>query len=128
MCDCCDSQAYCVPNIADIRDRCRIWTDLRAATSLMPVMHLCRRSTVDPRIDGPGDFVENQISLAPIICWKPRALMGRTGKTRQLPAFHHNFRPMEVFGPCPNDSGSQIQLEILHMIRARALFGIESRQ
>ncbi|WP_435257292.1 dTDP-glucose 4,6-dehydratase [Thioclava sp. FR2] len=85
---------------ADIRDRAaleRIFSDHDPDL----VMHLAAESHVDRSIDGPGDFVETNITGTYNMLEAARAYWTRKGKPESF-RFHH-ISTDEVFGSLPND-------------------------
>ncbi len=84
----------------DIRDRAaldRVFAAHRPDT----VMHLAAESHVDRSIDGPGDFIETNITGTYNMLEAARAYWQREGKPEGF-RFHH-ISTDEVFGSLPND-------------------------
>lgn len=85
---------------ADIRDRTaldRIFETHRPDT----VMHLAAESHVDRSIDGPGDFIETNITGTYNMLEAARAYWSQAGKPDTF-RFHH-ISTDEVFGSLPED-------------------------
>ena len=85
---------------ADIRDRAaldRVFAEHRPDA----VMHLAAESHVDRSIDGPGDFIETNITGTYNMLEAARAYWTREGKPEGF-RFHH-ISTDEVFGSLPTD-------------------------
>ena len=85
---------------ADIRDRAaldRVFAEHRPDA----VMHLAAESHVDRSIDGPGDFIETNITGTYNMLEAARAYWTREGKPEEF-RFHH-ISTDEVFGSLPAD-------------------------
>ena len=85
---------------ADIRDRAAL-DRIFAAHEPDAVMHLAAESHVDRSIDGPGDFVETNITGTYNMLEAARAYWLRQGKPESF-RFHH-ISTDEVFGSLPAD-------------------------
>ena len=85
---------------ADIRDRAAL-DRIFAAHEPDAVMHLAAESHVDRSIDGPGDFVETNITGTYNMLEAARAYWVRQGKPESF-RFHH-ISTDEVFGSLPAD-------------------------
>ncbi len=85
---------------ADIRDRAAL-DRIFAAHDPDAVMHLAAESHVDRSIDGPGDFVETNITGTYNMLEAARANWTRRGKPADF-RFHH-ISTDEVFGSLPAD-------------------------
>ncbi|MBN8291141.1 dTDP-glucose 4,6-dehydratase [Rhodobacter sp. NTK016B] len=85
---------------ADIRDRAAL-DRIFAAHEPDAVMHLAAESHVDRSIDGPGDFVETNITGTYNMLEAARAYWTRQGKPESF-RFHH-ISTDEVFGSLPAD-------------------------
>ena len=85
---------------ADIRDRAAL-DRIFAAHDPDAVMHLAAESHVDRSIDGPGDFVETNITGTYNMLEAARAHWVRKGKPAAF-RFHH-ISTDEVFGSLPAD-------------------------
>jgi dTDP-glucose 4,6-dehydratase len=85
---------------ADIRDRAAL-DAIFAAHNPDVVMHLAAESHVDRSIDGPGDFVETNITGTYNMLEAARAQWLRNGKPEAF-RFHH-ISTDEVFGSLPAD-------------------------
>ena len=96
---------------ADIRDRAaldRIFADHRPDA----VMHLAAESHVDRSIDGPGDFVETNITGTYNMLEAARAHWVHKGRPAEF-RFHH-ISTDEVFGSLPNDPSVKFTEETPH--------------
>ena len=89
-----DSPRYTFEH-ADIRDRAAL-DRILAAHALDAVMHLAAESHVDRSIDGPGTFVETNITGTYNLLEAARAYWTRAGKPETF-RFHH-ISTDEVFG------------------------------
>ena len=85
---------------ADIRDRAAL-DRIFDAHQPDAVMHLAAESHVDRSIDGPGDFVETNITGTYNMLEAARASWTRAGKPASF-RFHH-ISTDEVFGSLPRD-------------------------
>ncbi len=85
---------------ADIRDRAAL-DRIFAAHEPDAVMHLAAESHVDRSIDGPGDFVETNITGTYNMLEAARAYWVRQGRPESF-RFHH-ISTDEVFGSLPAD-------------------------
>ncbi len=85
---------------ADIRDRAAL-ERIFAAHRPDAVMHLAAESHVDRSIDGPGDFVETNITGTYNMLEAARAFWTRAGRPAGF-RFHH-ISTDEVFGSLPAD-------------------------
>ena len=85
---------------ADIRDRAAL-ERIFAAHDPDAVMHLAAESHVDRSIDGPGDFVETNITGTYNMLEAARGHWMRKGRPAAF-RFHH-ISTDEVFGSLPND-------------------------
>lgn len=85
---------------ADIRDRAAL-DRIFAAHDPDAVMHLAAESHVDRSIDGPGDFIETNITGTYHMLEAARAHWTRKGRPAGF-RFHH-ISTDEVFGSLPND-------------------------
>ncbi|TWI93945.1 dTDP-glucose 4,6-dehydratase [Gemmobacter caeni] len=85
---------------ADIRDRAAL-DRIFAAHRPDAVMHLAAESHVDRSIDGPGDFVETNITGTYNMLEAARAFWTRAGRPAGF-RFHH-ISTDEVFGSLPPD-------------------------
>ena len=85
---------------ADIRDRAAL-DRVFAAHAPDAVMHLAAESHVDRSIDGPGTFVETNVTGAFQMLEAARAYWTRAGKPAGF-RFHH-ISTDEVFGSLPDD-------------------------
>ncbi len=85
---------------ADIRDRAAL-DRIFAAHDPDAVMHLAAESHVDRSIDGPGDFVETNITGTYNLLEAARAHWTRKGRPESF-RFHH-ISTDEVFGSLPPD-------------------------
>jgi len=94
-----NSQAYVFEH-ADIRDRAAL-DRIFAQHKPDAVMHLAAESHVDRSIDGPGDFVETNITGTYNMLEAARAYWVGQGKPDSF-RFHH-ISTDEVFGSLPND-------------------------
>ncbi|MEH7830445.1 dTDP-glucose 4,6-dehydratase [Gemmobacter denitrificans] len=94
-----DSPAYAFEH-ADIRDRAAL-DRIFAAHAPDAVMHLAAESHVDRSIDGPGDFVETNITGTYNMLEAARAYWVARGKPADF-RFHH-ISTDEVFGSLPAD-------------------------
>ena len=94
-----DHPAY-VFEQADIRDRAAL-DRIFAAHAPDAVMHLAAESHVDRSIDGPGDFIETNITGTFNMLEAARAYWTRAGKPSGF-RFHH-ISTDEVFGSLPSD-------------------------
>ncbi|MCA0998581.1 dTDP-glucose 4,6-dehydratase [Alloyangia pacifica] len=94
-----DSPAYAFEQ-ADIRDRAAL-DRVFAAHTPDAVMHLAAESHVDRSIDGPGDFIETNITGTYNMLEAARAYWTQQGKPERF-RFHH-ISTDEVFGSLPAD-------------------------
>lgn len=94
-----DSPLYAFEQ-ADIRDRAAL-DRIFAAHRPDAVMHLAAESHVDRSIDGPGDFVETNITGTYNMLEAARAFWTRAGQPEAF-RFHH-ISTDEVFGSLPAD-------------------------
>lgn len=94
-----DSPLYAFEQ-ADIRDRAAL-DRIFATHDPDAVMHLAAESHVDRSIDGPGDFIETNITGTYHMLEAARAHWTRKGKPAGF-RFHH-ISTDEVFGSLPND-------------------------
>jgi dTDP-glucose 4,6-dehydratase len=94
-----DSPAYAFEQ-ADIRDRAAL-DRIFAAHEPDAVMHLAAESHVDRSIDGPGDFIETNITGTYNMLEAARAYWTTAGKPAAF-RFHH-ISTDEVFGSLPAD-------------------------
>ncbi|VDC27685.1 dTDP-glucose 4,6-dehydratase [Pseudogemmobacter humi] len=94
-----DSPLYAFEH-ADIRDRAAL-DRIFAAHRPDAVMHLAAESHVDRSIDGPGDFVETNITGTYNMLEAARAFWTREGRPAGF-RFHH-ISTDEVFGSLPAD-------------------------
>jgi dTDP-glucose 4,6-dehydratase len=94
-----DSPAYAFEH-ADIRDRAAL-DRIFAAHKPDAVMHLAAESHVDRSIDGPGDFIETNITGTYNMLESARAYWTAQGKPDTF-RFHH-ISTDEVFGSLPSD-------------------------
>ena len=94
-----DSPLYAFEQ-ADIRDRAAL-DRIFAAHKPDAVMHLAAESHVDRSIDGPGDFIETNISGTYDMLEAARAYWVSQGKPESF-RFHH-ISTDEVFGSLPAD-------------------------
>jgi len=94
-----DSPLYAFEQ-ADIRDRAAL-DRIFAAHDPDAVMHLAAESHVDRSIDGPGDFIETNITGTYHMLEAARAHWTRKGRPAGF-RFHH-ISTDEVFGSLPND-------------------------
>ncbi|TCK99833.1 dTDP-glucose 4,6-dehydratase [Shimia isoporae] len=85
---------------ADIRDREQL-DQIFAAHKPDVVMHLAAESHVDRSIDGPGDFIETNITGTYNMLEAARSYWVNAGKPEAF-RFHH-ISTDEVFGSLPND-------------------------
>ena len=85
---------------ADIRDRIAL-DRIFSMHEPDSVMHLAAESHVDRSIDGPGDFVETNITGTYNMLEAARAYWVKAGKPAEF-RFHH-ISTDEVFGSLPND-------------------------
>ena len=85
---------------ADIRDRAAL-DRIFATHKPDVVMHLAAESHVDRSIDGPGDFIETNITGTYNMLEAARAFWVAEGKPEAF-RFHH-ISTDEVFGSLPND-------------------------
>jgi len=85
---------------ADIRDRAAL-DEAFAAHAPDAVMHLAAESHVDRSIDGPGDFIETNITGTYNMLEAARAYWAAQGKPEAF-RFHH-ISTDEVFGSLPAD-------------------------
>jgi len=85
---------------ADIRDRA-VLDALFASHSPEAVMHLAAESHVDRSIDGPGDFIETNITGTFNLLEAARSYWHRAGKPESF-RFHH-VSTDEVYGSLPAD-------------------------
>ena len=85
---------------ADIRDRAAL-DRIFEAHKPDAVMHLAAESHVDRSIDGPGDFIETNITGTYQMLEAARTYWTRAGKPAGF-RFHH-ISTDEVFGSLPND-------------------------
>mgnify|MGYP000388447648 CR=1 FL=1 len=85
---------------ADIRDRAAL-DRIFAAHQPDAVMHLAAESHVDRSIDGPGDFIETNITGTFNMLESARKYWAESGKPEQF-RFHH-ISTDEVYGSLPND-------------------------
>ncbi|WP_306045730.1 dTDP-glucose 4,6-dehydratase [Nioella sp. MMSF_3534] len=98
-----DSPRYTFEH-ADIRDRAaldRVFADHRPDA----IMHLAAESHVDRSIDGPGDFIETNITGTFNMLEAARKYWGAQGKPGGF-CFHH-ISTDEVFGSLPADPSEQ---------------------
>jgi dTDP-glucose 4,6-dehydratase len=98
-----DSPRYAFEH-ADIRDRSaldRVFADHRPDA----IMHLAAESHVDRSIDGPGDFIETNITGTFNMLEAARKYWGAQGKPGGF-RFHH-ISTDEVFGSLPADPSEQ---------------------
>ncbi|RRH71159.1 dTDP-glucose 4,6-dehydratase [Falsigemmobacter faecalis] len=98
-----DHSAYAFEE-ADIRDRAAL-DRIFAAHAPDAVMHLAAESHVDRSIDGPGDFIETNITGTFNMLEAARAYWMRAGKPAGF-RFHH-ISTDEVFGSLPADPAVQ---------------------
>jgi dTDP-glucose 4,6-dehydratase len=98
-----DSPLYAFEQV-DIRDRAGLDT---VFTKHKPdaVMHLAAESHVDRSIDGPGDFIETNITGTFNMLEAARKYWMESGKPESF-RFHH-ISTDEVFGSLPNDPSVQ---------------------
>jgi len=96
-----DSPLYAFEQ-ADIRDRAAL-DRIFAAHQPDAVMHLAAESHVDRSIDGPGDFIETNITGTYNMLEAARAYWTRQGRPESF-RFHH-ISTDEVFGSLPADPG-----------------------
>ncbi len=89
---------------ADIRDRAAL-DRIFAAHKPDAVMHLAAESHVDRSIDGPGDFIETNITGTFNMLEAARKYWLEAGKPERF-RFHH-ISTDEVFGSLPNDPSVQ---------------------
>ncbi|MCJ7874824.1 dTDP-glucose 4,6-dehydratase [Phaeobacter sp. J2-8] len=94
-----DSPLYAFEQ-ADIRDRAAL-DRVFAAHKPDVVMHLAAESHVDRSIDGPGDFIETNITGTYNMLEAARSYWVAQGKPANF-RFHH-ISTDEVFGSLPND-------------------------
>ncbi|ATG48319.1 dTDP-glucose 4,6-dehydratase [Celeribacter ethanolicus] len=94
-----DSPLYAFEQV-DIRDRAGLDT-VFAKHRPDAVMHLAAESHVDRSIDGPGDFIETNITGTFNMLEAARKYWVETGKPESF-RFHH-ISTDEVFGSLPND-------------------------
>lgn len=94
-----DSPLYAFEQ-ADIRDRAAL-DRIFATHDPDAVMHLAAESHVDRSIDGPGDFIETNITGTYHMLEAARAHWTRKGRPAGF-RFHH-ISTDEVFGSLPND-------------------------
>ncbi len=94
-----DSDLYSFEH-ADIRDRAAL-DRVFATHAPDAVMHLAAESHVDRSIDGPGDFVETNITGTYNMLEAARAYWARQGRPERF-RFHH-ISTDEVFGSLPAD-------------------------
>ncbi|THD85375.1 dTDP-glucose 4,6-dehydratase [Aliigemmobacter aestuarii] len=94
-----DSPLYAFEH-ADIRDRAAL-DRIFAAHAPDAVMHLAAESHVDRSIDGPGDFIETNITGTYNMLEAARAHWTRAGRPAAF-RFHH-ISTDEVFGSLPPD-------------------------
>jgi dTDP-glucose 4,6-dehydratase len=102
-----DSPRYAFEH-ADIRDRTaldRVFADHRPDA----IMHLAAESHVDRSIDGPGDFIETNITGTFNMLEAARKYWGAQGKPGGF-RFHH-ISTDEVFGSLPADPSEQFTEE-----------------
>ena len=85
---------------ADIRDRAAL-DRIFAAHKPDAVMHLAAESHVDRSIDGPGDFIETNITGTYNMLEAARSYWVQAGKPESF-RFHH-ISTDEVYGSLPND-------------------------
>jgi len=85
---------------ADIRDRVAL-DRIFAAHQPDAVMHLAAESHVDRSIDGPGDFIETNITGTFNMLEAARKYWSESGKPETF-RFHH-ISTDEVYGSLPND-------------------------
>lgn len=85
---------------ADIRDRAAL-DRIFAAHHPEAVMHLAAESHVDRSIDGPGDFIETNVTGTFNLLEAARAYWARAGRPEAF-RFHH-VSTDEVFGSLPAD-------------------------
>ncbi|NDV51652.1 dTDP-glucose 4,6-dehydratase [Salipiger sp. PrR003] len=93
---------------ADIRDRAAL-DRIFAAHKPDAVMHLAAESHVDRSIDGPGDFIETNITGTYNMLEAARAYWTAQGKPESF-RFHH-ISTDEVFGSLPADPSVQFTEE-----------------
>ncbi|MCT4373563.1 dTDP-glucose 4,6-dehydratase [Yangia mangrovi] len=93
---------------ADIRDRAAL-DRIFAAHKPDAVMHLAAESHVDRSIDGPGDFIETNITGTYNMLEAARAYWTQQGKPESF-RFHH-ISTDEVFGSLPADPSMQFTEE-----------------
>ena len=89
---------------ADIRDPAAL-ARIFAAHRPDVVMHLAAESHVDRSIDGPGDFIETNITGTYNMLEAARAYWGQIGRPETF-RFHH-ISTDEVFGSLPSDPASK---------------------
>lgn len=94
-----DSPAYCFEH-ADIRDRAAL-DRILASHQPDAVMHLAAESHVDRSIDGPGAFIETNITGTYNLLEAARAYW--QGKGRPAGFRFHHISTDEVFGSLPPD-------------------------
>ncbi|TBX21130.1 dTDP-glucose 4,6-dehydratase [Nioella sediminis] len=102
-----DSPRYAFEH-ADIRDRAaldRVFADHKPDA----IMHLAAESHVDRSIDGPGDFIETNITGTFNMLEAARKYWGAQGKPGGF-RFHH-ISTDEVFGSLPADPSEQFTEE-----------------
>ncbi|MBU2888860.1 dTDP-glucose 4,6-dehydratase [Celeribacter halophilus] len=98
-----DSPLYAFEQV-DIRDRAGLDT-VFAKHKPDAVMHLAAESHVDRSIDGPGDFIETNITGTFNMLEAARKYWMESGKPESF-RFHH-ISTDEVFGSLPNDPSVQ---------------------
>jgi len=98
-----DSPLYAFEQ-ADIRDRAAL-DRIFATHDPDAVMHLAAESHVDRSIDGPGDFIETNITGTYHMLEAARAHWTRKGRPAGF-RFHH-ISTDEVFGSLPNDTSQK---------------------
>jgi dTDP-glucose 4,6-dehydratase len=93
---------------ADIRDRAAL-ADIFSAHEPDAVMHLAAESHVDRSIDGPGDFIDTNITGTFNVLEAARAYWSQLGRPESF-RFHH-VSTDEVFGSLPSDRAIQFTEE-----------------
>jgi len=102
-----DSPLYCFEKV-DIRERAAL-DQVFAKHAPDVVMHLAAESHVDRSIDGPGDFIETNITGTYNMLEAARSYWTQAGKPEGF-RFHH-ISTDEVFGSLPNDPEIQFTEE-----------------
>lgn len=102
-----DSPLYRFEQV-DIRDRAAL-DQVFAKHAPDVVMHLAAESHVDRSIDGPGDFIETNITGTYNMLEAARSYWTQAGKSEGF-RFHH-ISTDEVFGSLPNDPDIQFTEE-----------------